>query len=669
MDRTPMRELARLARRLGVRRSYADGLGQRRVAPVESVYAVMRALGTDVSCIHDAAGENRRLDAAASSTLCAPTVVSWTDAPPRVDLRPAARKSDSIDASLRTERGDVREWRTNSIGVALDIPLDVPVGRHTLRLRAGRIEQEATLFRAPTRCARPASLSRCLAAFLPLYAVRKDAGVGLGDVGDLARLASWAGDRGCALLATLPLLACFLDDPLEPSPYAPVSRAVFGEHFIDLHAAATRVGEGALARLLRSPEFLAESARARAGDLVDYRASWRLTRTALDAAASDVFASDALRVDVESFARQRPTFAAYAAFRAARAPGDPDRERRLFLCAQWLLREQLGALSSAPGAALYLDLPVGAHRDGFDAHRAPAIFPRAVSMGAPPDALFTLGQNWGFPPVSPVESLRTGHALFVESIEAHLEHARALRIDHAGGLHRAFWIPEGAEASDGVYVEMPSESLYAALAVLSHRHDALIVGEDLGSVPESSRRAMDEHAVARMHIVQFDLGSEDAPLPEAPEGTLAALNTHDMPTIAAHLQGEDIDLLLRLGLLTEDDASTQRTDRAARRARAVCALLDRAALDPAHATDDRAIVEALLAWLSEGDATVVLVSLEDLWLERTPQNVPGITDGFPAWRRRAAPSIDDITTDPRLAGVLERLAAARSARAVAAEGD
>lgn len=657
-----LREFTRLSRRLGVRRTYTDGLGMRRSAPVESALAVMRALGAEIHRPEDATRENRRLDEEERSALCAPTVVSWGDKACRVPLSAGAWRATSLELSLRTDRGETAEWRANG-GRWLDVPAPVPIGRHTLHIRDGEREEHATLFRAPRRCAQPASLERSLGVFLPLYAAERDDGVGLGDLGDLAALAAWAAERGCALLGTLPLLACFLDDPFDPSPYAPVSRSVFGEHFIDLRDAAARIGDGRLARLLRSSEFTRDAASAREGDSVDYRASWRLLRAALDAAAEDIASRDALRADVERFERDNPLLAAYADFRASRARDDAPRERRLFLCAQWLLHHQLRRAADPASAALYLDLPVGAHRDGFDAHRAPDLFPRGVSMGAPPDALFTRGQNWGFPPTSPSEALRTGHAMFAEALDAHLRYAKALRIDHAGGLHRAFWIPEGADATDGVYVDMPSESLYAALAAASHTHGALIIGEDLGAVPQSSRRAMDRHGVARMHIVQFDLGSDDAPLPAAPAGSLAALNTHDMPTIAAHLDGDDIDLLARLGIFAEAHAPALHEEREARRKRAVAALLERGRLDPAQANDDSAVVESLLAWLSEGPASVVLVSLEDLWLERSPQNVPGVVEGFPAWRRRAAYNVDEIVALPRLRNALDRLVAARATTA------
>jgi len=670
-------DLDTLARRCGIQRRYVDGTGNRRAASTDAVIAVLRAMGRHIRRPEHASEELARLDAEAATRVLEPVVVFWQGVSLGVPLGPDAMSTDRLDVRVSEENGPEHAWharpdeliRDGESTLTLPLPGAIPTGIHTLTVTAGARTHEATLLVAPTRCFAPAGHARGtgteIGVFLPLYAVRSDRNLGVGSLGDLDRLTEWAGSVGCSSMGTLPLLTTFLDEPFEPSPYAPVSRSVFGELFIDVFDAGDRHELPALRSVLSSTGSIHEEIdRLRAQELVDYAGSWRLVRRCLEVASRDIFSAEALRARVERFERERPLIAEYARFRAALADRaasgrTPESEHRLFVCAQWLLAEQLDRIArrrTGAGCGLYLDLPIGAHREGFDAWRAPGLHAEGVSLGAPPDELFRKGQDWGFPPVVPEASRALGHRLLAEAVDRHLRLASALRIDHAAGLHRCYWVPHGLSATDGVYVHYPAEEYYALLSILSHRHEALIVGENLGTIPRYVNRGLRRHGALGMSIGQFELGaSAQHPLPAPAPRTLAALNTHDMPPFAAHWRGTDLPLMARLGVVDPASVDRERLGRERGRGRVIEALRAAGLLD-AHEDSDELVLEALLTHLVRAPADVVMINLEDLWLETEPQNVPGIVEGYPSWRRKASRSLDWIASDPGIQSLLRRLA-------------
>ena len=240
-------------------------------------------------------------------------------------------------------------------------------------------------------------------------------------------------------------------------------------------------------------------------------------------------------------------------------------------------------------------------------------------------------------------------------LRAHLQYAKLLRIDHVMGLHRLFWIPMGSEAKDGVYVRYAAEELYAVLTIESRRHQARIIGEDLGTVPPEVGVAMDRHKIGRLYVVQYECRpNSDWALPDAGANSVASLNTHDMPPFAAFWQGLDIEDRLDLGLLNEEEVKAEQSHRERLR-RALIEFLHRRGLlahAEAHLPD---VLEACLAYLGSSAAEVVLVNLEDLWMETFPQNTPGTVTQRINWRRRTRLSLEQIREDPYVQKVLRRL--------------
>jgi 4-alpha-glucanotransferase len=268
------------------------------------------------------------------------------------------------------------------------------------------------------------------------------------------------------------------------------------------------------------------------------------------------------------------------------------------------------------------------------------------------------GQNWGFPPLHPEAMRERGYRYFRACVQHHLAHAGVLRIDHVMSLHRLYWIPHGVDAREGVYVRYPTDELYAVLCLESHRHQATIVGEDLGTVPRSVRAAMARHGLRGMYVGQFELHpSRDEPLRPVAPRVAASLNTHDMYPFAAFWSGLDVPDRERLGVLEPPMAEGERHRRNAVR----WALLDylrgtgEVGADVHGEAEARAVLAALLRRLSASSAGVVLVNLEDLWLETEPQNVPGTWRERPNWRRKARLSLEEIMQAPQVVDILRQV--------------
>jgi 4-alpha-glucanotransferase len=301
---------------------------------------------------------------------------------------------------------------------------------------------------------------------------------------------------------------------------------------------------------------------------------------------------------------------------------------------------------------MYLDVPLGVHPEGYDGWRERSSFLEGVSAGAPPDELFTGGQEWGFRPLSPEGLCESRYQYFISSLRHQLGAAGVLRIDHVMGLHRIYCIPTGMNATEGLYVHFPHEELYAILTLESSRHRAMLVGEDLGTVPDAVREAMDAHALHRMYVLPFELRPDQAMIMgDIGSQTVASANTHDLPTFRGWWDASDVEIRCEMGLLDEGAAAAARHERE----RLTRTLAER--LGQPH--EPLAVLRAALEAIAASDARLVLVSLEDLWLEPDPQNVPGTHRERPNWRRKARLSLDEMRVDARVLDTLRAIAAKR----------
>lgn len=673
----------RLADACGLQKSYTDQGGKRRTVSVESLLAALRAFGEPLGRPEDASDVLAARVERAASRLIEPVVVAWNGVLPELRLpRPADGRKRPARYEIRSECGGCAVWdRTERSGRGRRprrsgslSPL--PIGRHRLIVERGPQRAEATVLSAPARCFRSGWLERSLGLFVPLYALRSGASWGTGDLSDLRAFASFAGTHGCRLVGTLPLLASYLDEPFEPSPYAPVSRLFWNELYLDPLLSPELAWSEKARRLLASGGHVGEVRALRAMDRVDYRRAAAAKRRALEALAESLHARrDRRRAEFDAWARRNPVADEYARFRAAverqrstwqdwpsrqrdgrLGKGDFDEQsRRYHLYVQWLWEEQFGGVAgraAAAGAKLYLDLPIGVHRGGFDVWRYRSAFATGASVGAPPDMFFASGQNWGFPPPHPERQREDGYAYLAASLQNHMRHAGVLRIDHAAGLYRLYWIPQGLDATGGVYVTYPADEMFAVVSIESHRWRTTLVGENLGTVPPIVNRLMRRHGVYGMYVGQFEAKpGRTGPLPPPDRDVLACMNTHDTATFAGFYTGDEIDARERSGMLKGEEAVKERRARDRLR-RAIRAAMGK------RGGGTIAALEWLLRRLASSDAEMVLVTLEDLWGEIRPQNVPGTTENN--WRQKATLDLEELLTSGRIVRLLSELGEERS---------
>ena len=703
--------LARLARLYGIQSSYEDVARQRQVASEETLLALLDLLGAGIARASDAPDAIRRCRLDLWRTTVEPVAIAWDDRAADVRLRiPAAQATGRYHGTLALEQGETREFsgRLEHLSTlrqrevegsryavkVLTIAGDIPWGYHRLRIELPGASAETMLIAAPRMCWQPEheGHQRAWGAFVPLYALHREASWGPGDFSDLEALMMWVKGLGGSLVATLPLLAWMGGDP---SPYSPASRLFWNEFYIDI----TRVPEferSAEARaLLESPEYRAADEAFRREAFVDYDRQMALKRKLLAILAQSYFGREkAERGGLEAYRREWPDADLYAQFRAVGerqgkswqewpeplrsgriTAGDYDEEAfRYHLFAQWQVEQQLQGLADRARQAemlWYLDLPLGASNVGYDTWHYPEVFVSRAAGGAPPDSFFTKGQDWGFAPLHPLNLRKQGYRYWIDCLRRHLRYARILRIDHVMSLYRLWWVPHGMPASAGAYVRYPTKELCAVLALESHRHEAMIVGENLGTVPPNVDAAMEEHGLHGMYVLQYEtrphLREAVGPVPAS---EVASINTHDMPPFAAFWKGLDIDDRLDLGLIEASEVPEHQESREKVRM-GLKRLLERIGSVGGGADGAESALEGCLNYLAASPAPIALATLEDLWLETQPQNTPGTFLERPNWRRKTRYSFEQFRALPAVRRILAAVDAARrkseATRASAAE--
>ena len=698
MDSTTLTgSLHQLARLYNVQTAYYDTTHRRRQASPESLLSVLKALGAPVASLADTPSALRERKQAIFRRIIEPVTVAWNGECPVIRVCVPAGAADapwhgSLD--LEDNRRMTWEWQAADLPVlesadiegtrylvkGITLPETLPHGYHSFSLETGGTTGETLIIAAPVRTYLPPGDAgeRMWGAFLPLYALYTGNSRGSGSYADLEALADWVSSLGGEVIATLPLLPTFLDEPFEPSPYAPVSRLVWNEFYIDLDKVPELAASPRARELLDSLPFAAGHGESQAMPDVDYRRVMAGKRRVLEECCRCLVAEKPGRYsDFRRFIQDSPVVEDYAGFRATmekrhapwRAWPLPDCDgtlskdaydegvRDYHQYAQWLAHGQVRGLSEKSrrkGTILYFDLPLGAHPDGYDAWRQSSIFSPAMSTGAPPDAVFTRGQDWGFPPLQPEKIREQGYRYVIDYLRHHLQHAGMLRIDHVMGLHRLFWIPGGGEASHGVYVRYRAEEMYAILALESQRYRSIIVGEDLGTVPPYVRPAMSRHDIQRMYVLHYELADDSGRLRHPLHNTVASLNTHDMPPFAAFWQGLDIRERREAGWL--DSKGVKRETRARRSCKDILAgFLHHKHLLRDGDDDTGDIIRACLFFLGGSRARTVLVNLEDLWQETRSQNVPGTNNEHPNWRRRARYALEEFCRMPEVRDTLKEI--------------
>ena len=671
---TPLRQLKQLAQYYGLQTAYLDVQHRRQTASAEALLSMLAHLGAPVHSLADVPEALRQYQAKHWQQAAEPVLVVRQGRMVRwqVCLPGGPDAGGALECALRWETGEEhrRTYQLNALPVVdsaiiegqrytkyqLVLSDPVPLGYHQLHVEGKGKDSDCLLIVAPRRAYIPPR--KTWGVFVPLYALHTERSWGAGDFGDLERLIDWTSQLGGGVVATLPLLAAFLAEPFDPSPYAPVSRLMWNELYVDIEHIPELADCPEAHTLLASAPVRRELCSLRAVPFVDYQRQMALKRQILEVLAQHFFRSLSARTaSFERFCASHPQVEDYARFRAAGerwgprwrewpnplangviAERDIDPQvKNYHLYAQWIAHEQIADLAHkarAQGPGLYLDLPLGVHPDGYDVWREREAFIDGASSGSPPDSVFTKGQDWGFPPLHPEANRRNGYRYVIAYVRHHLQHAGLLRIDHIMGLHRLFCIPHGFEASQGMYLRYPAEELYAILSLESQRRQAAIVGENMGTVPAAVNRMMRRCNIQPMHVLQYELPATlTQPLAAAPRNAVASINTHDFFPFHAFWHGADLEERFALGLL--DQLSLRREQHNLEKIKnALVQFLRNTGRFNTAPADAESVLRAYLAYLAAGPAQLVLVTLEDLWGELLPQNVPSTGPEKPNWRRK-----------------------------------
>jgi 4-alpha-glucanotransferase len=563
---------------------------------------------------------------------------------------------------LALEDGPSSEGRSR---VASDATLSlgrVPHGYHRLGL-AGT-DHDTVLIVTPGSCWLPPGLSRderWSGMSLQLYLLRSQPNFGIGDFGDLKRLAPVAGRQGCDVIGVNPLHQMFLDAPELASPYSPASRYLLNILYIDL-AALPEWPSAAVQKIVTTPVFAAKLEQCRAAPLVDYGAVTDMKLAVLRAAFGvfEATATPERRAALDAFVTAAgPRLRNASRFQILRSSLGPDSaawpddyrdaasdtvdrlaerhsgEVDFLNWTQWIADTHLADAQDACTNAgmrigLYRDLAVGCDRSGAETWSEPRAFLRSVSVGAPPDILNPAGQNWGLPPFNPAALRAQAYGPFRDLVRANMRHAGGLRIDHVMGLRRLYCIPDGRSSTEGAYIAYPLDDMLGIIALESQRNQCIVVGEDLGTVPPGFRERLTEANILSYRVVMFEQQDDGFISPDDyPLKALAVAGSHDMATLSGWLAGSDIDLKERLGLYpSHDEAERQRADRA----RELTGLLqvlsghDR----PLEPEQFASLMHRFLGWTR---SILAVAQLDDLIGEAEPVNVPGTVD-HANWRRK-----------------------------------
>ncbi|MFJ4537707.1 4-alpha-glucanotransferase [Streptomyces tibetensis] len=680
----PSEDLSRLAVLHGVATSYSPSPDRSVAASATAVTLTLAALGVDASTPGAVRAALAAREGELGERLLPPTVVGWGGSPPAA----LAALPEGTRLRIDTEQG---ESRTAADGL--------PPGVHRLTATTpdGRTAT-AHLIVAPPRL--PAPPGRSYGLLVQLYSLLSGRSWGMGDLGDLAELAGWAGrSLGAGFVQVNPLHAAVPGAPTDPSPYRPSSR-----RFPDpVHLRVEDVPEAAY---VRDPErlraLLERSGRLREavlqqGALIDRDAVWELKREALEllgevplgpgrrAAYCDFLAGQGQALE------DHATWCALAEVHGSdwhrwptglRDPrsAETDRARNglmdrvdFWSRLAWLTDTQLTAAQRAGREAgmpvgIVHDLAVGVHPGGADAWAQQEYFAAGMSVGAPPDAFNARGQDWGLPPWRPDRLAASGYAPFRELLRALFRYAGALRIDHVMGLFRLWWVPQGHPPTEGTYVRYDAEAMLAVLVLEASRAGALVIGEDLGTVEPGVREALRERGVLGTSVLWFERDWEGDGHPLPPESwradCLATATTHDLPSTAARLTGEHVELRDSLGLLTRP-LEEERAEAAAD-AGEWLSLLSRLGLlqgtgGGSDTSSEEAQIQAVHRFLLRTPARMVGVWLPDGVGDRRPQNLPGTWDQYPNWRLPIADAqgrpvtLEDLASSPRLHALMEVL--------------
>jgi (1->4)-alpha-D-glucan 1-alpha-D-glucosylmutase len=684
--------LEALASVLGIEIRYRDQIGDTRQVPESTIETLVA-----------------RLQSTPDDAVVPPVIVRQQNSVLSIPIQGIAKGTGRCRWEIETEGGHRLHGTIEDGADHISLQESPPPGHYRLRLLpddGGSSIAEHQLIIAPPRAFLPPTLQaggRLWGLAVQLFAVRSARNWGIGDFTDLAELIDRAAAAGASAIGLNPLHALFPEEPERASPYSPSSRDFLNILYIDPEAIADFAECEAARDLRQSREFQRALVSLRAVTFVDYAGVAAAKRQMFDLLYRQFREQHLAPEDERGGAFRQfqndagPALRRFATFHALRehfAATMPERmawrrwpepfqradsievasfarenELRIefFEYLQWQAEIQLRrcakrARDAGMPIGLYIDIAVGVDADSADAWALQDYLVDRWSVGAPPDEWNLKGQNWGIPPPHPHRMRETAYAAFRQTLRANMRFAGAIRLDHILGFMRLFWIPAGANPADGAYVRYPLTDLLAITALESQRNRCLIIGEDLGTVPEGLREKLRDGGLLSYRLLYFEREEGGAfCAPRAwPDQALVAVTTHDLPTLPGYWDGTDIELKARLDLYPS--AERERRDREMRQMdRQQLATALRAEGLEADANGP-APIESIYRYLARTPGELLMVQPEDLLGVREQMNLPGTTNEYPNWRRKLPLDLAALFAIPGAARILAAINAEGRAR-------
>ncbi len=575
------------------------------------------------------------------------------------------------------------------------LPLDLPLGYHGVALSADDDEfARSRLIVAPEACYTPNEIKegkKIWGLSVQLYCVRSEKNWGIGDFSDLALLIEKAAGVGADFIGLNPIHALYPANPNACSPYGPSSRRWLNYLYIDV-TAIDGYDDASVQTVVNSDEFKATLEHARNVEHVDYEAVAHVKLAALKA-VFDVYDAKYLRKStkqnkafkafVEAGGESLDMLAVYDALQShlkaegkdswgwpvfpqeykdyynpavAKFKSANEQDVKFYLFLQWIAAQQLEIASNKATDAgmtigLYRDLAVGVSEGSAEIWGNKDLYCTGASVGAPPDILGPLGQNWGLPPMDPRKLYEQGYQPIIDLFASNMASSGSLRIDHVMALLRLWWVVKGDNAKDGGYVYYPVDDLLGILALESHRNQSLVIGEDLGTVPEEIRSKLADNGVYSYRVFFFEQAEDGGFFSPShyPIQSMSTLTTHDMPTLIGYWHCLDLELGKEIGLYpTEEILQTLYADRHENKQAILDTLHghgsigDNVGRDVNHTGMNRELNNGMQVHMAGGSSALLSLQLED-WLEMDkPVNIPGTFDEYPNWRRKLTENIESM---------------------------
>ncbi|WP_411746729.1 4-alpha-glucanotransferase [Reinekea sp.] len=705
---------------------FVDYRGKESEVPFDNIEMILRAMGYDLDNDEKLAHDAAELDMHQWREMLEPiTVLSplrdywginvyvtshdlmkpchWT-----IELEEGGRIEGHFNLDMLEQTGDYWIDGTEHVRRVLVLPTDLALGYHSIRVCVGDLERTSPLIVTPKTSfqSKPmANGDKIWGTAIQLYTLKSDHNWGMGDFSDLAQLIKDMAAQGADVIGLNPIHALYPISPDHNSPYSPSNRSFLNILYTDITAVPEFEESAALKRKVTTKKFAATVEHLRATSDVEYTGVSALKHECFsvlykvfkknhlnkETARGRAFASfveqqgeplqqhslfEALlahfkALDINAWgwpvwpaAYQDLNSAAVQSFKEENEDAIHYWQYLQFITDEQLQKVDKLAKSLGMKIGLYRDLAVGADRGGAEIWSNKESFCLDASVGAPPDALGPSGQNWGLPPLDPIQLKNKGYATFITLLRNNMRACGALRIDHAMALLRLWWCPPGKTAAYGTYVYYDMFDMLGILNLESQRNQCLVIAEDLGTVPDAVMENFPKAELYSNKVFYFEIGEQGCTEPEDyADKALAIVCNHDMPTVKAYWNKSDLDLRWQLGMFgSEADLRAEQASRESAKQHILNLLQKHNRLPAGTPKDASQLAEmteelclAIHEQLAVTHSQIVAVQLEDMMLINKPVNIPGTSSEYPNWRRKLDMSSTELFSRPEIVSFCQKL--------------